>query len=75
MSRFSKAAGVPYICPHALKGNAGSILAKRGALGNQIFEYLSHEEGATTKRHYVAAEAIEQAETRAGLALIMGGKR
>ncbi len=75
MSRFCEAAGVPYVCPHALKGTAGSILAKRGALGNQIFEYLSHEEGATTKRHYVPGDAIEQAETRAGLALIMGGNR
>jgi integrase len=75
LEKFCEAAGVPRIVPHALKGTAGSILAKRGALGNQIADYLSHTDEAVTRGHYLQPGALEQADARRGLAVITGGKR
>jgi len=74
MRRFCAAAGVPYVCPHALKGTAGNILAKRGELGNRIAEYLSHEDESTTFKHYVDREIVEQAERGRALTVIQGGR-
>jgi integrase len=75
MKRFCVAAGVPYICPHALKGTAGEILAENGASAELIVAHLSHEDGATTRRHYVAGESIDSAAAARGFAVIAGGKR
>lgn len=75
MKRFCKAAGVPYICPHGLKGTAGEILAENGATAEMIVAHLSHEDGATTRRHYVAGESIDSAAAARGFAVISGGRR
>lgn len=62
MVRFCKAADVPYVCPHALKGTAATLLAQTGELADRIADDLSHEEASTTAKHYVARGAIEQAQ-------------
>jgi integrase len=75
MRRFCKAAGVPYVCPHALKGTAGTLAAEMGELADRIADHLSHEETATTTRHYVAAGATEEAQAARAFEVIAGGRR
>lgn len=75
MARFCAQAEVPYVCPHALKSTAGTILAKRGALADAIAEHLSHEQSSTTMQHYVAPAVVEQAQAERAFAVISGGKK
>ncbi len=75
MVRFCKAAGVPYVCPHALKGTGGTILAKKGEHADTIAEYLSHEQVTTTVRHYIAPGALEDAQAERAFQVISGGKK
>lgn len=75
MERHCEAAGVDYVCPHALKGTAATLLAATGALADQIADHLSHEETATTRRHYTGAGALEEAAAARALTVIAGGKR
>jgi integrase len=72
MVKLCKGAKVPYACPHALKGTAGTVLAETGALAEQIADHLSHEKVSTTRRHYVAAGALEQAKATRGAEAISG---
>lgn len=75
LEKFCAAAGVPRVVPHALKGTAGSLLAETGELADRIADHLSHEETGTTRRHYVAAGALEEAQAERALKVIAGGKR
>jgi integrase len=75
MEKFCEAAGVPYVCPHALKGTAGSILAEVGESADVIANHLSHAERSTTKRHYIAPDAVEAGQTERAFAVIAGGVR
>lgn len=73
--RFCRLAGVPHFCPHALKGVSGTIIAKRGAAGNIVMEHLSHEEDATTFRHYVDKGLVEGAQAEQAFKVIAGGRK
>jgi integrase len=75
MHRLSAAAGVPYVCPHGLKGTGGTILAEDGELAERIQKHLSHEDIRTSERHYIASGALEQAQADRVLQVIEGGKR
>jgi integrase len=75
MVRICEAVGVPYRCPHSLKSAAGTVLAKRGALANQIVDHLSHTEGSTTFGHYVDRALVDQAQAERVFQVIAGGKR
>jgi integrase len=75
MVRFCEAAGVPYVCPHALKGIAGTIQAELGDTSDRIAAHLSHEETATTMAHYVKPAAVEEAQLERALKVMQGGKK
>lgn len=75
MLRFCKAAGVPYVCPHALKGTAGNLLAAGGEAADKIMEHLSHAKLSTTTRHYISGGAMETAQAGRVFGVIAGGKR
>lgn len=75
LEKLAKAAGVPPIVPHALKGVAGTLLATTGELSERIRDHLSHEDKATTEQHYVRRGALEEAAARRGMKVITGGKR
>lgn len=68
--RLCPAAGVPYVCPHALKGTAGSLLAVTGELADRIADHLSHEKSSTTLRHYIAPGTLEDAQIDRAAAII-----
>lgn len=73
--RFCRDAGVPYVCPHGLKGTSGTLLAEAGALADQIAEHLSHERQSTTRTSYVAEGALANAEAQRAFQVIAGGRR
>lgn len=75
MVRFCEDAGVPFVCPHALKGTAGNILAEDGELADKIMAHLSHSEKSTTTRHYVDGRAMESHQAGRAFEVIVGGKR
>lgn len=75
MTRHCLAAGVPYVCPHALKGIAGSMAAEMGDTADRIAAHLSHEETTTTMQHYVQPAAVEAAQLERALKVMQGGKR
>lgn len=75
MDRFCASAGVTRVCPHSLKGTAGTLAAEMGTLADQIADHLSHDEQDTTRRHYVAGGALEAAEAARALKVIVGGRR
>lgn len=75
MVRFCEGAGVPYVCPHALKGMAGTLAAEIGYTADAIASHLSHEETATTMAHYVKPAAVEAAQLERALKVMQGGKR
>lgn len=74
MKRFCKLAGVPYVCPHSLKGTAGTIAHIVGQTAEAVADYLSHEE-VRTQQHYVTPGVAEEAAAARGMKLINGGKR
>lgn len=73
--RFCKAAGVPYIPPHGLKGTAGSILAETGELSDKIADHLSHARRSMTERHYIAPGIVDGAQAEKAFVVISGGRR
>lgn len=73
MKRFSKAAGVPYACPHSLKGTAGSVAHIVGQTAEAVADYLSHEE-VRTQQHYVRPGVAQDAATARGMKLINWGR-
>jgi integrase len=75
MVKICAEVGVPYVCPHALKGTAGTLLADTGALADQIADHLSHEKVSTTEKHYVARGAFQAAQAERAFGVIAGGKR
>lgn len=60
--RFCKAAGVPYVCPHGLKGTMGSTMAEHGESVERIAHYLSHENPYITEQHYILPGIIDGAQ-------------
>lgn len=75
MERMCEGAGIPCFCPHSLKSASGTVLAKRGAAANVIVDHLSHEEGATTFRHYVDKSIVDGAQAEQAFKVISGGRK
>jgi integrase len=68
--RFCKEAGVPYVCPHGLKGTAGSVLAVTGELSDKIADHLSHDNSAITERHYIAPGILDGVQASRALEVL-----
>jgi hypothetical protein len=51
------------------------LSSETGALADQIADHLSHDESSTSKRHYIAQGAIEEAAARRALTVLTGGRR
>lgn len=74
LRRFCRDAGIPYFCPHSLKGTAGTALAEGGELADKIAEFLSHEDKRTSTTHYVADGAIANGQVERNFEVLIGGK-
>lgn len=74
VKRLCKAAGVPVVTPHGLRGTFTSIgSATRGV--EDVARALGHSSAAVTRRHYVAPGVERAAKQRAMLSVMQGGKR
>lgn len=59
--RVCKAAGVPVVPAHGLRGTHATLAVAAGATGDVVAAALGHESFTTTARHYARPEAIESA--------------
>jgi integrase len=65
--RICKAAGVPIVSPHGLRGTHASLAMTAGATGDLVAAALGHESFTTTERHYARPEAIADAHQSGAL--------
>lgn len=72
--RLCRAAGVPVVCPHGLRGTQASI-AVRAVPAEHVAEQLGQTGPAVTRRHYLAAGAEQDGRARAALRVLAGGQR
>lgn len=61
--RVCKAAGVPLVCPHSLRGLWASISVESGALPDMVAAALGHGSFTMTARHYAQPESLHSART------------
>jgi integrase len=70
-----RAAGVPEVPPHGLRGTHASIATSGGASGVAVAATLGHASEAVTRRHYTSAEAATEGQQRRALEVLQGGRR
>ena len=61
VQRICKAAGVPMVPAHGLRGTHATLAVSAGATSHLVAAALGHESFTTTARHYAKTEAIEGA--------------
>ena len=62
--RLCKAAGVPVVCPHSLRGVWATAGVRSGALSHAVAAALGHGSFAITAKHYVQPGALDGARTQ-----------
>lgn len=72
--RLCRAAGVPVVCPHGLRGTQSSISALAVPV-EHVAVALGQTGPAVTRRHYLAAGAGQDGRQRAALRVLSGGRR
>jgi len=68
------AAGVPRVCPHALRGTHSTLARQGGASGRVVADQLGHGSERITEQHYLAPGTKRRAEQK-GFKLVAGGKK
>lgn len=70
-------AGVPKVTAHGMRGLRATlgILGGVGALLQKTADTLGHEQSSTTQQSYIAPGTVQQAQGRAALAVLRGGKK
>jgi integrase len=61
VQRICKAAGVPTVPAHGLRGTHATLAVCAGATSHLVAAALGHESFTATARHYAKTEAIEGA--------------
>lgn len=64
VKRLCRAAGVPVVCAHGLRGTHASIAQDHGATGRVVAGALGHESEAVTEAHYTTREAAQRGRVR-----------
>lgn len=72
VQRLCKAAGVPLVCTHGLRGTQASI-SVLAVPAEHVAAALGQTGPAVTRRHYLAAGAERTGQQRAALRVITGG--
>lgn len=72
--RLCRAAGVPVVTPHGLRGTFGSISAETAPV-EHVARALGHVGPAITRRHYLADGAEQVGQQRTALRVLDGGRR
>lgn len=73
LHRLCKAAGIPEVCPHALRGGWATIAYDAGALSHLVARALGHASPEITEAHYASRESVEGAKERRHLVALKGG--
>ena len=71
--RLCRAAGVPAVCPHSLRGVAASAAAAAGALPELVAAMLGHGSIAVTMNHYIEPGTVEAAQLERGYRSLTDG--
>jgi len=69
---YCQRAGVPEVCPHALRGGWADIAYSAGELSHRVAAALGHSSARVTERHYVAPAVVADAKQARRLSRLKG---
>lgn len=69
---FCKHAGVPKVCPHSLRGLNATLAVEAGATCSLVARALGHGSDDVTRRHYIAASALDTARSARVASALLG---
>ena len=72
--RLCRAAKVPQVSPHGLRGTHASLVAEQGVTGHVAAQALGHASYAVTEAHYVTPEAAQRGRQAHVLRVLQGGR-
>lgn len=70
-----KAAGLPVVCSHSMRGLHSTLAAGFGATGQVVAKALGHASFSVTKRHYVDRDVLANASLKSNLKVLQGGQK
>ena len=73
VKRLCKAAGVPYVPPHGLRGTWSTLAEGAGVVGQLVTQELGQTDRKTTEGHYTRPEAVNKGRTKRVLRVLQGG--
>jgi integrase len=74
VQRICKAAGVPKVSAHGMRGLHGTLAVDSGITSHAVASALGHESFKTTAESYAKREAVAGAQQKRALAVLTGGK-
>jgi len=75
VQRICKAAKVPEVTAHGMRGLHGTLAVERGATTHVVAQALGHESETTSRESYISREAITGADQRRVLGVLAGAGR
>jgi hypothetical protein len=63
------------VTAHGMRGLHGTLAVERGATTHVVAQALGHESETTTRKSYIAREAITGADQRRVLTVLAGGRK
>ncbi len=74
VQRICKAAGVPKVTAHAMRGLHSTLAVDSGITGHAVAAALGHESFKTTAESYAQRDAVASAQQKRVLGVLSGGK-
>jgi integrase len=74
VQRICKAAGVPEVTAHGMRGLHGTLAVDSGITSHAVASALGHESFKTTAESYAKREAVAGVQQRRALAVLTGGR-
>lgn len=74
VQRICKAAGVPLVSAHSMRGLHSTLAMEAGVTGAVVASSLGHESVSTTVESYAAPEAVAAAQQERTLTVLNGGR-
>jgi len=74
VQRICKAAGVPKVTAHGMRGLHGTLAVDSGITSHAVASALGHESFKTTAESYAKREAVAGAQQKRALAVLTGGR-
>ena len=74
VQRICKAAGVPKVTAHGMRGLHGTLAVDSGITSHAVASALGHESFRTTAESYAKREAVAGAQQKRALAVLTGGR-